>query len=150
MDPGKMVPAKNPVFQNRFLILFCLTIFTIILNLTGLMAGITMVLPHLFYIPIILAGYWYPRRGIHFSVMIALVYGLLVFSFPSTSPDTVIATLSRMVIFVVIGGVVSLLSHRRSPNRSSSSMTSLSFYLMQPLPLTARAGSLPGIGRSRN
>jgi PAS domain S-box-containing protein len=114
MDLSCSVLLSNPVSRNRLLGITGVTVLTVILNLLGLIAGVTVVLPHLFYIPIILAGYWFPRKGIPFSVLIAVLYGVLVFSFPLAGTDAGIATLSRMVIFVVIGGVVSLLSLRLS------------------------------------
>lgn len=112
MDLGSKVTLSNPVYRNRLLALLSVTALTFALNLLGLLASITVVLPHLFYIPIIMAGYWFPRRGILFSVLIALLYGLLVISFPLAGAGESIATLSRMAIFVVIGVVVSLLSRR--------------------------------------
>jgi PAS domain S-box-containing protein len=114
MDPASIVQFTSPVSRNRLLAVTGVTILTFVLNLLGLLAGITVVLPHLFYIPIILAGYWFPKRGILFSVMIALLYGIMVTSFPVAGTETGIATLSRMAIFVIIGGVVSFLSSRLS------------------------------------
>ena len=107
--PGFLI-LSDPAHRNRILILMALTIVTLGANLTGMLAGFTVVLSHLLYFPIILASYWYPRRGILFSVMIAAVYGLLVFTYiPSDSLFNVI-TLSRMAILIIVGSVVSLLS----------------------------------------
>jgi PAS domain S-box-containing protein len=114
MDPASIVQFSSPASRNRLLAVTGITLLTFVLNLLGLIAGITVVLPHLFYLPIILAGYWFPKRGILFSVLVALLYGLLALSFPEGGPDVGIATISRMAIFVIIGGVVSLLSLRLS------------------------------------
>ena len=81
-------------------------------NAVGLLAGITIVLPHLFYLPIVLAACWFPRRGATFSLAIAL--GYLAMALPVTGGDTglIVSALSRAVVFVVIGAVISLLSRR--------------------------------------
>ena len=114
MDIGSALSLSNPVYRNRLLVIISVTILAVVLNLAGLSYGIMVVLPHLFYIPIILAGYWYPRKGILFSLSIAVLYGLLAFSFPFTDPQGAITIYSRMTIFVIIGAVVSLLSSRLS------------------------------------
>ena len=40
------------------------TLFTFAIVIIGLLNGITTLLPHLFYIPIVFAAYRYPREGI--------------------------------------------------------------------------------------
>ncbi len=36
----------------------------VIINLVGLLMGITVVIPHLLYIPVVLAAYRYPKWGL--------------------------------------------------------------------------------------
>jgi hypothetical protein len=48
-------------------ILAVTTIFAFVLNYYGLIRGVSVVTPHLFYLPIVIAGYWFPRRGIVFT-----------------------------------------------------------------------------------
>jgi hypothetical protein len=49
MDIGSIIPSvTNPVSRNRLLISLTITVLVFILNFAGLMAGITVVLPHLF------------------------------------------------------------------------------------------------------
>jgi len=80
------------------------------LNGYGLLHGITNILPHLFYIPIILAAYFYPRRGFVFSLGISALYGAeVILAYPAT-PDAWIAALARIIVFVVIAGLISWLS----------------------------------------
>ena len=40
----------------------CSTIVALGANLAGLLAGITIVIPHLLYIPVIIAAYRYPKH----------------------------------------------------------------------------------------
>ena len=45
-----------------------------LLNIYGLTLGITCVLPHLVYIPLVLTGYYYPRRGVLCVACLAVCY----------------------------------------------------------------------------
>jgi PAS domain S-box-containing protein len=101
---------SSPVHRRRVLILSALTILTLGLNLLGMVGGFTVVLAHLFYFPIILASYWYPRRGLYFSIALTAAYGFLVFLYVPSDPLLSIVTLSRMAILIIVGGVVALLS----------------------------------------
>ena len=88
------------------------SVASLLLNWYGLTRGITNVLPHLLYIPIILAAYYYPHRGVLFSAVLSAVYGILVLGTGSPSMDVIVAALARVVVFMVIGAVVSFLSDR--------------------------------------
>jgi PAS domain S-box-containing protein len=94
----------------RMLLIAALTAVILFVNFFGFIVGITIVLSHLFYIPIVLASYWYPRRGLHFSIVLACLY--LAASFFLTQPDlpTVSAAVLRAVMFIVVGGVVAYLA----------------------------------------
>jgi PAS domain S-box-containing protein len=85
---------------------------SLLLNGYGLSLGISNVLPHLLYIPIILAAYYYPHRGILFAAILSAMYGMLVFGVGSPSPEVIVAALARVVVFIVIGAVVSIISGR--------------------------------------
>jgi PAS domain S-box-containing protein len=93
--------------------LILLTLITAIAaNLYGLIIGISIVIPHLLYIPIILAAFFYPRRGVAFAVFVSILYFLLVVAVrPGTSPD-IISAAARCVVYVIIAIIVSWLSDR--------------------------------------
>nr|WP_320160279.1 PAS domain S-box protein [uncultured Methanoregula sp.] len=83
---------------------------TLAVNGYGLTHGITNVLPHLFYIPIILAAYYYPRRGLLVSVCISVLYfAEVVLVYPAVS-DIWLATVARCIVFIVLAGLFSWLS----------------------------------------
>jgi PAS domain S-box-containing protein len=84
----------------------------LLLNLWGLTLGITNVLPHFFYIPIILTAYYYPQRGVYFALFLAVCYGGISLAFVSLSIPEILAMIERAGIFIIIGGVVSYLSGR--------------------------------------
>ena len=82
----------------------------IAINGYGLTHGITNVLPHLFYIPIILAAYYYPRRGFLISVCISVLYfAEVVLVYPAVS-DIWLASVARCIVFIVLAGLFSWLS----------------------------------------
>jgi len=110
MNFGYLFDRTQPSRRNRFWILTGLTALVIAVNGITLGQGISIVFSHLFYFPIILAGYWYPRKGILFSLGIAVAYGTLALLFGPTEPFLEIMVASRCMIFIVVGAAVSLLS----------------------------------------
>ncbi len=81
-------------------------------NLYGLIIGVTIVIPHLLYIPIILASFYYPRRGVPFAVGISITYILIVVSIRSGITVDLVSAFARCIVFIVIAAVVSYLSLR--------------------------------------
>lgn len=70
------------------------------------------VFPHLYYIPIVLVAYWYPRRGIPFSVGAAIIYaGLFLMFIPLDWTET-LGTALRCLSFLWIGALVTILTTR--------------------------------------
>ncbi|WP_243669985.1 PAS domain S-box protein [Methanoculleus chikugoensis] len=84
-------------------------VIAFVANAAGLVAGITSVFPHLMYLPIVLAACWFPRRGIAFSLAIALGYLAMTLPFAGGDAGPVVAALARAMVFVAIGAVISLL-----------------------------------------
>ena len=82
------------------------------LNAYGLTLGITNVLPHLFYIPIILTAYFFPRRGILFACALSAIYCCMIFIIDPVFPGELISAGGRIVLFIVIAAVVSFLTLR--------------------------------------
>ncbi|OPY37104.1 MAG: sensory histidine kinase AtoS [Methanoregula sp. PtaU1.Bin051] len=83
-------------------------------NLYGLLRDVSIVTPHLFYIPIIIAAFFYPRRGVLFAIVLSVAYLLMVIAVrPDNSPDIVSAG-ARCIVFVIIAAVVSYLSQQVS------------------------------------
>lgn len=101
---------SHPIQKNRILLLLTVTACTLAVNLFGILAGLTAVLSHLLYIPVILASYWYPRRGLSFSFLVAMLFFLQVVLFAPIDLMLGLATITRCAILVLVGGVVSLLS----------------------------------------
>ncbi len=71
---------------------------------------IEAVFTHFFYIPIILAGLWWSRKGIAVAVFLALL--LLISHIISPLENSIGPNLSRSLMFVVVGTVAALLNER--------------------------------------
>jgi PAS domain-containing protein len=102
--------SSSPFTRTRIVTLGIATIIALLVNLVGMFTGITVLLSHVIYIPIILAGYWFPRRGLLLSALIAGIYGALIILFMPLDLLLIISTLFRMTFFILVGGVVSFLS----------------------------------------
>jgi PAS domain S-box-containing protein len=100
---------KKELWRIPFLIGFA-TIIVLVVNAWGLAEGITTVLPHLFYVPIILCAYYYPRKGIVYAIALSVLYLGMVMVFSRS--DEILPALARILVFVLIAGVVSFLTRR--------------------------------------
>jgi len=94
--------------QQKAIVALSLTV-SLLISAACLSVGITTVFPHIFYVPIILAAYWYPQKGILFSAGTGAAYLLEVTIFSTGSPALLFSALIRAVVFIDIGVVVSLL-----------------------------------------
>lgn len=92
-------------------ILFFSTLFAFFLNYYSLERGLNLITPHLFYIPIVIAAYWFPRRGVILTVAIAM--GYLAMAYIAGYPNLEILTqaTARFYVFVAIGVIVASLSN---------------------------------------
>lgn len=88
------------------------TILAVAVSLYYLSTGRFTVFQNIFYFPIIIACIYYLKRGFVFSVLLALVYFLLIIAFTS---DVIVIreALVRVLIFILVAGVVALISLRR-------------------------------------
>jgi PAS domain-containing protein/GNAT superfamily N-acetyltransferase len=110
MNIGFLFNSTQPLRRNRFWALAVLTLIVLAVNAITLNEGISVVFSHLLYFPIILAGYWYPRKGILFSVGIAVIYGITALLFGPQEMFIEISIVSRCIILIIVGTVVSYLS----------------------------------------
>ncbi len=105
----------DQVYKRPFLIPVLIgisAIVTLFLNIFGLLHGFTNVLPHLLYVPIILGAYYYPRRGVPFTLLLSALYSAAVLVLYPSNMDTLAAALARVVVFITIAAVISYLSAR--------------------------------------
>ncbi|OPX64126.1 MULTISPECIES: PAS domain S-box protein [unclassified Methanoregula] len=81
-------------------------------NFWGLLYGISIVIPHLFYVPIIIAAFFYPRRGTVFALVVSAAYFLMVILVRPGATADIVSAAARCVIFVFIALIISFLSER--------------------------------------
>jgi PAS domain S-box-containing protein len=101
---------KKPYFIPAFIAVSSIAFF--LLNIYGLKSGITSVLPHLFYLPIIVTAYYYPRRGVLFAFCLSLCYCVISGTVISPTPDDMVSAIARSCFFIMVAWVVSYLSEQ--------------------------------------
>lgn len=90
------------------------TVLALLINILSLHYGSNDVAPNLFYIPVVIAAYWYPNRGPLFAVGISVAYLSMVWFFMGGAIQTLIS--SSIICYVLIGVSVvvsSLATHMR-------------------------------------
>jgi len=88
------------------------SVVVLCINLAGLMWDITAVFPHLLYIPVVIAAYRYPRKGLLFAVVIGALYLAMAFSFAAGAMGVIVEALVRTGVIIVIGWLIAFLSTR--------------------------------------
>ncbi|MDD1717918.1 MAG: PAS domain S-box protein, partial [Methanoregulaceae archaeon] len=87
-------------------------IFAFAINLSGLISGLSIFTLQLFYIPIVIACYWYPRKGVFFAVLIGILQlgFAAAYSYPELGSLTYAVTTASFYVLVALAVVVSSLS----------------------------------------
>lgn len=85
---------------------------TLVVNLIGLLNGISVAIPHLLYIPVVIAAYRYPKWGLFIAGCIGGTYFFMVILVAGISSGTIIETLVRTIVIVGIGWLIAFLSSR--------------------------------------
>jgi len=101
--------SQDSHMAMRFFVIASLTLLSFTVVTAGLMAGVTILLAHLFYIPIILEAYWFHRKLPLFASGVGLIYLLLVVGFGNTTL-VILTAGGRVVLFVAVSYLVSYLS----------------------------------------
>jgi len=76
------------------------------------MIGVTIVVSHLLYIPIILVAFFYPKRGVPFAVGISVIYLLMFVVVGLQNTSDLISAGARCIVFIIIAAVMSYLSYQ--------------------------------------
>ena len=84
----------------------------LLVNLAELLFGISAVTPHLLYIPVVIAAYRYPRRGVVIAVCIGALYVVIVSIFARNLPTALPEALVRTGVLVLIGWLIAYLTRR--------------------------------------
>ena len=84
----------------------------LLLNLVGLLYGISVVIPHLLYIPVVIAAYRYPRWGVIIAGCIGMMYLIMVVIITNGSPSIVPEAFVRTCVVMGIGWLIAALTRR--------------------------------------
>ncbi len=98
----------------RIFVLVISTILALYGNFVGLQNGLLIFTPLIFYIPIILASYWFPRRGVLYTVVTGLLQLLmiLVYQYPAFESLSYAVITASFYILVAVSVMVSSLSRK--------------------------------------
>jgi len=98
--------------QRRFwtAVLVLTTLFAFVLNFYGMDRGLLSITSHLFYIPIVIAAYWFPRNGVTLTVATAMGYLGMVYFFSYPQIEDIAHATAYFYVFVAIGVIVASLS----------------------------------------
>jgi len=95
-------------------IIITTTVLAFLINVLSLHNGNNPVAPHLLYIPVVIAAYWYPHRGLLFAGLISAVYLGMVWFFSMGSLEYFTAAFIICIVLIGVAAVVtSLSSHMR-------------------------------------
>ena len=91
----------------RLFIIAAASIGAVITTVFSLTHGLFEIFPFLYILPIILVVYFYPSRGVLFSLGISLLYISLVYLFGFSNPSLIAIATAWFAIFITIGVVAS-------------------------------------------
>ena len=115
MEGGLGCLSDDVSSRREFLLLFGIVASTLVaLGITGycLSSGVFVVCSHLFYIPIVLAAYRYPDRGVGIAVALAAAYLAEVLLLSPGGGAEITDALVRAGVFLLVAVVVSHLAGR--------------------------------------
>jgi PAS domain S-box-containing protein len=106
MKPERLL--NRQVFWNCIIALTILgAVSSTVFSLTH---GIFDVFPFLYFFPIIIFVYFYPNRGVVFSLLLSIVYLSLVYYYGGSDPKLVAISIAWFMIFITVGVVTSSLA----------------------------------------
>jgi len=102
----------------RLLIVTAASIGAILTTIFSLLNGIFYVFPLHFILPIILVVYFYPERGVLFSLGLGLMYISLIYLLGNSDPTLIAIATAWFAIFITIGVVASSYAIRLREERT--------------------------------
>ena len=103
-------PGIPEIVGSWFFVIVCISILVILVNIFSLSFGMTEVAGGLFFIPVVITAYWYPKKGILFAFLIAVIYLTMIYILMNGSPQDLVNGVFKAIIMVGVAAVVSALS----------------------------------------
>jgi signal transduction histidine kinase len=97
------------LIRKAVIVLFSLIACVILAVYAGFVLGIAVIYTHLFYLPILLTGIWFPKRAVYVALGLGALYILVTYF--SALPVSV-NEFARVLIFVLVAYVVGFVSER--------------------------------------
>lgn len=115
MEKSQIISDREESFVDFWLfIVVNTTVLALLINILSLYSGNSDVAAHLLYIPIIIAAYWYPHRGLLFAGIISVIYVALVYFITGGLLSQLAAACITCFVLLGVAAVVSsLASHMR-------------------------------------
>ena len=115
MENGKLFSGMEESFVDFWLFVIVNTaILALLINILSLYTGNDSVAPHLLYIPVVIAAYCYPHRGLLFASIISVIYIVLVYLITDGLLSQLAASCITCFVLLGVAAVVSsLASHMR-------------------------------------
>jgi len=105
----KILSSRDLTWDSLIVIF---AVLAVLINLVGLRMGISVVIPHLLYIPVVISAYRYPKWGLVIAGCIGGSYLLIVILVAGNSFITIIEAFVRTIVIIAIGGLIAWLSFR--------------------------------------
>ncbi|MCX5855620.1 MAG: PAS domain-containing protein, partial [Deltaproteobacteria bacterium] len=99
---------RLPLIAVTFTSVLCIAI-----SIFSLKSGQFIVFQNFFYIPIIIACYYYKKQGFAISVALSCIYFFLIIAFTS-DPMIIRDAVTRVILFILIAAVITALSIARA------------------------------------
>ncbi len=109
MKIAAMATSRNLVWNMAIL---GTAVAALLVNIIGLLYGFSTGIPHLLYIPVVIAAYQYPRRGAVIAGCIGGIYLLFVILLAGSSTTILTEALLRTLVIVIIGWLIATLALR--------------------------------------
>jgi PAS domain S-box-containing protein len=103
-------PEITEIIGSWFFVIVCITILVILVNIFSLSFGMTEVAGGLFFIPVVITAYWYPKKGILFALLMTVIYLTMIFFLLNGSPLELVNGAFKAIILVGVAAVVSALA----------------------------------------
>lgn len=107
--------------QLPLVVIFITTAISFAIGFVSLSSGVYIIFQNLLYVPIIIACIFYQKRGLIFTIILSTIYIILLIAFAGGTHLT--EGLIRVLIFITIAFVVSLLSEKAKGIEETLGMT---------------------------
>jgi len=104
------VPKNWPGTPIKLVLLSILTLFIAYLTIFCLSNNIQIVFTHIYYVPIILAAYWFERKGVVYTLLLSAFYLGAEYMFNPSDMAVITAAGARVIVFIGIACVIAILS----------------------------------------